>query len=129
MVGPSFEYRKPKVTRGQLRVPVTFFGEDDTDTPEPNHTGKTELFSCLCYPYASSAKDLSILEATGAKRGVTIVIPDTRGEFIITPAMTAVLSDPRYQLEDGSYIEWNIHEPREDFENNQFVTIVLGVAQ
>lgn len=126
---PSFEYHKPKATRGQLRVPVTFYGPDDTDTPEPNHVGKKELFSCLCYPYSSSNKDLNILEATGSKRGVTIIIPDTRGEFIVSPDMTAILSDPRYKHDDGSYIEWNVYEPREDFENNQFVTIVLGVAE
>lgn len=113
-----------KFNFGDFRIPVTFFKENDEDTPEPNAVGQVEAFSALCFPYAPSAKDFQILNANGIKQGVTIVIPDTRCEFIPTVAMTAVISDYRYQG-----IEWNVIEVQPDFENDRFVKIVLGAMQ
>lgn len=113
-----------KVNVGDLKIPITFFEENDADTPEPNVVGKKEAFSALCFPYSPSVKDHQILNANGIKQGVTIVMPDTRGQFIPTIAMTAVISDYRYLG-----IEWNVIEVRPDFENNSFVTVVLGAMQ
>lgn len=113
-----------KVNFGDLRIPITFFEENDIDTPEPNAQGQKEAFSALCFPYAPSIKDHEVLNANSIKQGVTIVMPDTRGQFIPTTAMTAVISDYRYQG-----IEWNVVEVRPDFENDRFVTVVLGAMQ
>lgn len=113
-----------KVNFGDLRIPVTFFEENAIDTPEPNAQSQKEAFSALCFPYAPSTKDHEVLNANGIKQGVTIVMPDTRGQFIPTTAMTAVISDYRYQG-----IEWNVVEVRPDFENDRFVTVVLGAMQ
>ena len=96
-----------KVNVGDLKIPITFFEENDADTPEPNAVGKKEAFSALCFPYAPSVKDHQVLNANGIKQGVTIVI-----------------SDYRYLG-----IEWNVIEVRPDFENNSFVTVVLGAMQ
>ncbi|WP_244138522.1 hypothetical protein [Ligilactobacillus agilis] len=109
---------------GDFRIPVTFYGPSNEDSPEPNSTGQEEVYSALCFAYAPSSKDYTILNDSGIKQGVTLIMPDTRGEFIPNSTMTAIISDYRYRN-----IEWNIIEVRPDFDENRFVTIVLGVIQ
>ncbi len=109
---------------GDFRIPVTFYGASEIDSPEPNATGQAELFSGLCFPYAPSSKDYTALSSAGIKRGVTIVIPDTRGEFVPDNSMTAVVDDYRYRG-----VEWNVIEVRPDFDNDRYITVVMGVVQ
>lgn len=113
-----------KYNFGDFRIPVTFFGPSDLDSPEPNITGTTEVFSALCFAYAPSAKDYTLLNSAGIKNGVTIVMPDTRGEFIPDVSMTAIINDYRYRN-----VEWNVIEVRPDFDNDRFITVVMGAIQ
>lgn len=115
---------KQKYSFGDFRIPVTFFSASEIDSPEPSATGQTEVYSALCFAYSPSAKDYTVLNSAGVKQGVTIVMPDTRGQFIPDVSMTVVISDHRYQG-----IEWNVLEVRPDFDNDRFVTIVLGAVQ
>jgi hypothetical protein len=122
---PTFEYSPPKVMAGNLRIPIHFFSQSVGDSPEPTDIKPKEVFYCLCDAYAPSNKDKVVLDGHDVDLGVTVIIRDTKGEFVPTNKMTARIDDVRYQ----NVPEWQIEEIRHDFEHNRFVTLVLGVKQ
>lgn len=124
---PTFQYQAPTLKTSDYRIPVTFYKPGDVDSPEPNSSGWVEAFSCLCHAYSPSNKDMTVLDAHGTSRGLTIDIPDTKGEFVPDTSMQAVVSDYRYAQSSG-YIEWNVIQVRDDFEKNVSIKIVLGVS-
>lgn len=128
MTGPSYEFEKKSLRTSDFKTPVTFFVQGSNDSPEPDSSGKIEVFSCFCHAYSPSNKDLTVLDAHGVSRGLTIDIPSTQGQFIVDNSMTAVISDFRY-MKDGQYIEWNVIDPRLDIENDFADKIVLGVSE
>lgn len=128
MTGPSYEFEKKSLKTSDFKTPVTFFAQGNNDSPEPDTAGKTEVFSCLCHAYSPSNKDMTILDARGTQRGLTIDIPDTKGEFIPENSMTAIVSDYRY-AENAGFIEWNVVQVRDDFEKNFSIKIILGVSE
>lgn len=127
-IRPMYQYQKPTLKTNDFRIPVTFFKPGNLDSPEPDSAGKIEVFSCLCHAYSPSTKDMTVLDAHGTQRGLTINIPDTKGEFIPDNSMTAVISDYRYTAGTG-FIEWNVVQVRDDFEKNFSIKIILGVSQ
>ncbi len=109
---------------GDYRTPVTFYGTDDDDfNPEPNSEGTKKLFECLALCYSPSAKDYTIMNAHSVKEGMTIIIPDTRGEFLPDVSQTVEINDYRYK---GT--KWNVIEVIPDLEENRTIKIVLGAV-
>lgn len=66
-----------------------------------------------------------VLDSHEVDLGVTVIIRDTKGEFIPNNKMTAFIDNYRYQ----EVKEWQIEEVRHDFEANRFITLVLGAKQ
>ena len=122
---PSFQYQPPKVDSGKLRIPIHFYAQDAGDSPEPTDIEPKEVFFCLCDAYSPSNKDKVVLDSHEVDLGVTVIIRDTKGEFIPNNKMTAFIDDSRYQ----EVKEWQIEEVRHDFEANRFITLVLGAKQ
>lgn len=123
--GPSFQYKSPKVDSGKLRIPIHFYAQDVGNSPEPTDIETKEVFFCLCDAYSPSNKDKAVLDGHEVDLGVTVIIRDTKGEFIPNNRMTAVIDDIRYQ----DVKEWQVEEVRHDFEANRFITLVLGAKQ
>ena len=110
---------------GDYRTPVTFYGPGDDDfSPEPNSESKTEKFKCLALCYSPSAKDYTIMNAHSITEGMTIVIPDTRGEFVPDVSMTVEIEDYRFKNTD-----WNVVEVVPDLEENKYIKVVLGAVE
>lgn len=122
------QYQRPKTTSGDLRIPVSFYRQTENPDGEPGEMPTKIVFECFAQVYGSSNKDNAILDAHGVKRGVTIKIRDTRGEYQPVNNDAVVISDYRYKDVHGDYIIWNIVDVRPDFEDDRFVVIVLGVT-
>lgn len=115
---------KSKHKVGDYRTPVVFYGlADDDFSPEPNSESKTESFKCLALCYSPSAKDYTIMNAHSVTEGMTIVIPDTRGEFVPDVSMTVKIEDYRFKN-----TEWNVVEVVPDLEENKYIKVVLGAV-
>lgn len=115
---------KGKRKVGDYRTPVIFYGPDDGFSPEPNSETKTEKFKCLALCYSPSVKDYTIMNAHSVTEGMTIVIPDTRGEFIPDTSMTVKIEDYRFKN-----TEWNVVEVVPDLEENKYIKVVLGAVE
>ncbi|HJE97456.1 MAG TPA: phage head-tail adapter protein [Ligilactobacillus acidipiscis] len=117
------KYQKPKIVTGDLNTPVTFFEYQPSDGPDPSEQEKKTLYSCMALVYNSSMKDREILNAKGAKEGVTIKIRDPHESYIPTNKNKVMINDFRYQNK-----VWEIQDVAFDFEDNAFLKIVLGVT-
>lgn len=64
-------YTPPKVTNGDLRVPVTFYKSISDDGPYPTVSTKA-VFTTLCELYDSSLKDIEKIDTTNSKHIVSL---------------------------------------------------------
>lgn len=122
------QYQKPKTTSGDLRIPVSFYHQTENPDGEPGQMPTEPVFDCFAQVYGSSNKDNAILDVHGVKRGVTIKVRDTRGEYQPAYNDSVVITDYRYKDSNGNYILWNILDVRPDFKDDRFVIVVLGVT-
>lgn len=114
---------KPKETHaGTLRTPVTFYEYAPAHGPEPGQSEKAILHECYAEIYNPSMKDIQVMGVHGTKEAVTILIRDTKGEYIPTNKHFASIHDYRYTNKI-----LNVLDVRPDLQNNNFITILLGV--
>lgn len=116
-------YKKPKVTSGELNTPVTFFGKDSNKGFYPGEDEKKPIFSCFALVYSPSMKDMEVLNSKGTQEGMTIKIRDPHEEYIPTNKHIVVIDDFRSKGK-----EWNVIDVSPDFENNSFIKIILGMT-
>lgn len=116
------KYEPPKVQSGSLRTPVVFFTLTPSNGPEQGESVKTIVHECFAEIYNPSMKDMEKLKTVDTKQAVTINIRDTKGEYSPTNKEFVEIQDYRYKD-----VTWNIVEVRPDFENNAFITLLLGV--
>ena len=116
------KYKPPKTGAGELKTPVSFYVPiNNGPEPVPGGIGDPE-FECTAEVYKPSMKDLEVMKVNGVKNGMTIIIRDPLQEF-------QPQNDQRVKINDYRYAGkiWEVIEVRPDIQNNQFVTILLGV--
>lgn len=116
------KYKPPKTGAGELKTPVSFFDKKSSG-PDPNAPEElNETYKCTAEVYNPSMKDWEIMKVKGVKNGVTIIIRDPLMTYVPKNHHLVQISDFRYQG-----VTWEIVEIRPDIQNNQFITILLGV--
>lgn len=118
------KYKKTEIVAGDLNIPVSFFEFKANDGPEPGEVKKVKLFECFCLAYNPSVKDMEILNTKGTREGLTIKIRDPHQDYIPTNKHKVVIDD--YRISTGKL--WEIVNVAPDFENSNFVKIVLGTT-
>ena len=114
-------YKRRKVNSGDLRTPVTFYEQTPNDDGEPGNMPTVAVFDAWAQVYGASEKDRTYLSTNDKSEAVTIKIRDPGAEFVPrADTQTVSIDDYRYQNKD-----WNIKNVRPDFENNEFIVIVL----
>ncbi|WP_024348192.1 phage head-tail adapter protein [Lacrimispora indolis] len=114
---------KPKETNaGTLRTPVTFYEYAPDTGPEPGESQKAILYECYAEIYNPSMKDIQIMEVRETKEAVTLLIRDTKGEYIPTNKHFVTIHDYRYVNK-----VFNVLDVRPDLSNNDFITILAGL--
>lgn len=115
-------YKRPKITAGDLQTPVVFYEYTPSDGFYPGEDEKQVLYQCTAEIYNPSMKDHDILNAFTTEQAVTINIRDPHQDYLPSNKHYVEIDDYRY-----TGIRWNILDVRNDFENNAFITILLGV--
>lgn len=106
---------------GKLNTIICFWEYQPHKGPEPGDEEKVILYKARAEVYDPSKKDLEILNGKGTKKAVTIVIRDTRGQYIPSNKHYVEIDDYRLQG------KWNIIDVRNDISENRFITIILGM--
>src|SRR5699024_12849986 len=65
-------YKPPKISNGDLNVPVTFFVPAEPVGPYPGPAEKEVVFQTLCVLYVSSTKDFERVNTTDMEYIATI---------------------------------------------------------
>lgn len=76
-------YARKKTNCGTLKNPVYFY-KACNKTPEPNSIDVELVYKCFCEIYKPSLKDIEIMNSHDVVEGITIIIRDTRSQFIPT---------------------------------------------
>lgn len=118
---PSFQYQKPRVHQGNLRVPVHFYQSGVADGVDGRDMAFKEVYKTFAHVYNPSLKDVEISRGFDVKARLTIQIRHPMGT---------------YQPRNDDFVEvkargltgrkWSIIDIRSDFEQEDFVIIVLG---
>ena len=116
-------YKKPKITSGDLDTPVIFFGYEPSNSPEPEEQEKNVLHSCFAEIYSSSMKDMEIVKSSGkaTKQTVTINIRDPDIDYLPSNKHKAKLEDIRYKGVIWELID--VAAPKDGF-----IKIILGAT-
>ena len=105
---------KKKISRASdKRTPVTFY-DDSTGgfIPGLEEDGE-ELFFCMADMYESSQKDYDALQSTNIQYAVTLIIPDSRPDYMPTVKHHFIVDDILY---DNQKFDIEIVAPTRDGE-------------
>ncbi|WP_274804930.1 phage head-tail adapter protein [Lacticaseibacillus rhamnosus] len=125
---PTFKVKS--TTSGDLRTFVMFYRQAPNCEGEPGDLPVRKVYEGWAQVYAPSQKDLTFLNSANVKEGVTIKIRDPHGDPELGSETPFIPSSSDYQvyIDDYRYKNktWNIVDVRQDFENDEFVVLVLG---
>ncbi|EOG9041372.1 hypothetical protein ACLKNY_002132 [Staphylococcus pseudintermedius] len=115
-------YRPPKISNGDLRVPVTFFCMIENDGPFPGSKKKEEVFATLCEVYESSTKDLEKTSGITGIHKITINFRNPHADYHINHSDTFELIHGLYENSTFKIIDFAPNS------SNKEMIKVVGVA-
>ncbi|HEC2203826.1 TPA: hypothetical protein R1934_000245 [Staphylococcus delphini] len=115
-------YRPPKISNGDLRVPVTFFSMVENDGPFPGSKKKENVFMTLCEVYESSTKDLEKTSGVVGTHKITINFRNPHSDYRIKHSDTFELVHDLYQGVSFKIVDFALNS------NNKEIIKCVGVA-
>ncbi len=118
-------YKRPRVTSGDLRTPVTFYKEAPYDGPLPDADTPGEPIE-LHKGYAKIdevyRRDVEQAKANGTLSDLTITIRDTKGQYVPSNTHYFVIDADGYRNQ-----KYEVKGVLPNFQNRDFVDIVGSV--
>lgn len=115
------KFKKNRTTNGSLRTPVVFFSTKIEDGLDGRDVKFEKKFSCFAQIYNPSMKDIEISQNKSMKASLTLKIRDPQTDYFVDNRHVVEVSDKRVAGR-----KWDIIDFRPDFENNDFIVIVVG---
>lgn len=111
-------YKPPKISSGDLRIPVTFFRQVVNDGPEPG-TSEEQVYFCLCEPYESSIKDIESIGKTHNQETITINIRNPHSDYLVKHS-------DKFRIVHYLYhgVDFNVSHVALNSNNKEFIKIV-----
>ncbi|KST92871.1 hypothetical protein [Lactococcus lactis] len=113
-----------KTNNGTMRTPVTFYGPGLDNSLDGRDGLGEKLYRAYAEVYNPSNKDRQVLTAKGVHRAVTVRIRDPLSSYQPENKQLAKIDDLRY-----SDIDWQVVDFHPDFQDRQFLVILLGGDQ
>lgn len=117
---PSFESRKTKLTQGKLRTPVNFYSAHLAPGVDGRDEAYEKVYQTYAHVYNPSMKDLEIGRGRETKVSLTIQIRDPLDDY---QPLNEHFVEVQHRRFKG---KWGIVDIRPDFENQEYIIIVLG---
>lgn len=90
-------YKADESKASDKNTPVDFYGESTGGfIPGMSEEGK-HLFFCMAEMYQSSQKDYDAMRSTNVQYAITLIIPDSRPDYIPTAKHKFKVEDELYQ--------------------------------
>lgn len=117
-------YKKPRTHNGTLRTPVEFYETKTAKGLDVREKVANKLFTCFAEIYNPSIKDIEISRDKSVKASLTIKIRDPQSDYYVDNKHQVKVFDNRTKNRT-----WDIIDIRPDFDNRDFIVIVLGVTK
>ena len=105
-----------------LKTRITFYGFIPKEGPEPGEKEQKTLYSCWAEVDGVWLKDLEQAKSNGTVEDLTIVIRDTRGEFVPKNGHYIGIDD-----ESFSGKRYNVKTIQPDLQDKRFTVVVAGL--
>lgn len=118
---PSYRYKRPEATNGDLRTPVNFYTSKVAGGVDGRDVSHEKVFATMGQVYAPSLKDMEISTGKSMKAKMTVKIRDP---------LSAYQPDSRHFVEvvdrrlTGK--KWQVIDVRPDYDNRDFLIVVIG---
>lgn len=121
---PSFRYKKPEAQNGDLRTPLTFYTSKVEEGIHGRDIAHKKAFYTMGQVYSPSFKDIEIATGKSMKAKITLKIRDPLSDY-------QPKNDHFVEVEDSrlSGKKWQIVDVRPDFDNRDFLIVVIGGGQ
>ena len=121
---PSFRYKKPEGQNGDLRTPLTFYTSKVEEGLHGRDIAHNKAFYTMGQVYSPSFKDIEIATGKSMKAKMTLKIRDPLSDY-------QPKNDHFVEVEDSrlSGKKWQIVDVRPDFDNRDFLIVVIGGGQ
>ena len=118
-----FKYTPPRVRTGELRTWVTFYEYVKNDGPLPGEKPKNVLYECWAKIDQVWSKDMEIAKANGTLSDLTILIRDSKGEYVPTNKHYVQVHTPEHEK-----LRFNIKQAIPDMQNRDFIKVIAEVS-
>ena len=121
---PSYRYKKPEAQNGDLRTPLTFYTSKVEEGLHGRDVSHEKAFFTMGQVYSPSFKDIEIVTGKSMKAKMTLKIPDPLCDYQPKNEHFVEVGDSRLSGE-----KWQIIDVRPDFDNRDFLIVVIGGGQ
>ena len=121
---PNYRYKKPELQNGDLRTPLTFYTSKVEEGVDGRDVSSKKAFSTMGQVYSPSFKDIEIATGKAMKAKMTLKIRDPLSDYQPKNEHFVEVGDIRL-----SGKKWQIIDVRPDFDNRDFLIVVIGGGQ
>ena len=121
---PSYHYKKPEAQNGDLRTPLTFYTSKVEEGLHGRDVSHEKAFYTMGQVYSPSFKDIEIATGKSMKAKMTLKFRDPLSDYQPKNEHFVEVSDNRLSGE-----KWQIIDVRPDFDNRDFLIVVIGGGQ
>lgn len=121
---PSYRYKKSEAQNGDLRTPLTFYTSKIEEGLHGRDVSHEKAFYTMGQVYSPSFKDIEIATGKSMKAKMTLKIRDPLSDYQPKNEHFVEVSDNRLSGE-----KWQIIDVRPDFDNRDFLIVIIGGGQ
>lgn len=118
---PSYRYKKSEAQNGDLRTPLTFYTSKIEEGLHGRDVSHEKAFYTMGQVYSPSFKDIEIATGKSMKAKMTLKIRDPLSDYQPKNEHFVEVSDNRLSGE-----KWQIIDVRPDFDNRDFLIVIIG---
>jgi len=119
----NIEYKRPRITSGDLKTPVHFYEYAPNPGPEPGEQKTKTLYECFGRIDEVWSRDVEQAKANDSLSDLTITIRDTHGEYIPDNKHYVEVD---YSVYKGRH--YNIKDVQPDAQNRDFIKVIAEVV-
>ena len=121
---PSFRYKKPEAQNGDLRTPLTFYTSQVEEGVDGRDVSYKKAFFTMGQVYSPSMKDIEIASGKSMRAKMTLKIRDPLADYQPENQHFVEVEDIRLTNK-----KWQIIDIRPDYDNRDFLIVIIGGGQ
>lgn len=115
-------YRRPRISTGDMRTPVTFYKPGESSGPLPTDTAAPEeVYKAFAKIDEVYRRDVEQAKANGTLSDITVIIRDPRGSYVPSNLHTFKIDAEGYRD-----TEYHVKGVLPNFQDRDFIDVIGG---